>query len=110
MVLFCQLAVGGLYQTGGRMDGEIKQGECGRAFSFGGGCIHVGVVGNIVATVFEQATTMEIVMFLSCFCQWSGQNLRSCSVSISGFKKGRPFRFRPLPFKVVYCGAIVNRD
>jgi hypothetical protein len=68
VVLFCQLAVGGLYQTGGRMDGEIKQGECGRAFSFGGGCIHVGVVGNIVATVFEQATTMEIVMFLSCFC------------------------------------------
>ena len=47
------------------MDGEIKQGECGRAFSFGGGCIHVGVVGNIVATVFEQATTMESVMFLS---------------------------------------------
>jgi hypothetical protein len=31
----------------------------------------VGVVGNIVATVFEQATTMEIVMFLSCFCHVS---------------------------------------
>ena len=77
------------------MDREIKQGECGRAFSFGGGCIHVGVVGNIVATVFEQATTMEIVMFLSCFCH--GVDISDhVSVSISGFKKGRPFPgFRP---------------
>jgi hypothetical protein len=51
----------------------------------------VGVVGNIVATVFEQATTMEIVMFLSCFCH--GVDISDhVSVSISGFKKGRPFR------------------
>ena len=39
------------------MDRKIKQGECGRAFSFG--CIHVGVVGDVVANM---DATMDIML------------------------------------------------
>ena len=39
------------------MDRKTKQGERGRAFSFG--CIHVGVVGDVVANM---DATMDIML------------------------------------------------
>ena len=44
------------------MDRKTKQGERGRAFSFG--CIHVGVVGDVVANMDATMDIMYIMYFI----------------------------------------------
>tara|TARA_B110000211_G_C13994751_1_gene515677 strand:- start:172 stop:390 length:219 start_codon:yes stop_codon:yes gene_type:complete len=67
----------------------------------------VGVVGNIVATVFEQATTMEIVMFLSCFCHGVDKISDHVSVRSAASKKAVHFLdFAPISnFEASTCNA-----